>query len=260
MTVQGGAATAGEQAMEWRDQGVLLAARPHGEGSMIIEVLTEAHGRHSGVVRGGQSSRLGATMQPGSQLTLEWRARLEDHIGSYKIEPLKMRASMLMEDRHALAGFNALSSLVVAFVPEREADFDLYEATLEMIEALCSRPRGWQGLYVMWETVFLSTLGFGLDLSRCAATGVRHDLAYLSPRTGRAVCRESGGPYAARLLDLPPFMVGEGVVTMAGVRTGLRTVGWFLENRVCPAMEREHLPEARQRFLDGLRDVELASR
>ncbi|MEM6973811.1 MAG: DNA repair protein RecO [Pseudomonadota bacterium] len=246
--------------MEWRDEGVLLTARPHGESGIIVEVLTEAHGRHAGVVRGGQSSRLGATMQPGTQLSVEWRGRLEDHLGSYKIEPVSMRASMLMEDRQALAAFNAMAALVIAFVPEREPDFDLYEASFDLVETLCRRPRGWQAAYVFWEVAFLTTLGFGLDLGRCAATGIRHDLAFVSPRTGRAVSREAGGPYADKLLPLPAFMAGEGGPSMSGVRAGLRMTGWFLEHRVCPAMEREGLPEARNRLLEALRRAEMPSR
>lgn len=246
--------------MEWQDEGLLLSARPHGESSAIIEVLTAAHGRHSGLVRGGQSAKMASTLQPGSQLAVEWRARLEDHLGNYKVEPIRTRAAVLMEDRAALAAFNAMSALIIGFVPEREPDFDLYEATLDLVETLCARPRDWPGTYVCWEASFLATLGFGLDLTRCAATGVRGDLAYVSPRTGRAVSREAGGPYAERLLPLPPFLAGEGVVTMAGVRLGMRMIGWFLDNRVCPAMEREGPPEARDRLMQLFERMSLPPR
>ncbi|MEM6489278.1 MAG: DNA repair protein RecO [Pseudomonadota bacterium] len=246
--------------MDWRDEGILLSTRPVGEGAAILDVLTASHGRHGGTVRGGQSARMGATLQPGTQLSLEWRARLEDQLGAYRVEPLRSRASMLMESREALAAFNSMAALVIAFVPEREPDFELYDASLDLVEALCTRPREWLGVYVCWEAVFLSTLGFGLDLSRCAATGIRHDLCYISPRTGRAVSREAGGPFAEKLLPLPPFMVGEGVLTMAGVQAGLRSVGWFLQHRVCPAMERESVPEARSRLVRLAAKVDLPPR
>ncbi|MEL6774147.1 MAG: DNA repair protein RecO [Pseudomonadota bacterium] len=246
--------------MEWHDEGLLLTAHPHGEGSAIIDVLTAAHGRHAGLVRGGQSNKMTATLQPGTQVSLEWRARLEEHLGNYKVEPLRARAAVLMEDRAALAAFNAMVALVVEFVPEREPDFDLYEATQDLVDILCERPRDWPGTYVRWEAAFLATLGFGLDFTRCAATGVRGDLAYVSPRTGRAVSREAGGPFAEKLLPLPPFLTGEGVVTMSGVRLGMRMVGWFFENRVCPAMERERLPEARFRLMQVFETYALAPR
>lgn len=238
--------------MEWRDEGILLGSRPYGETSAIVDVLTATHGRHQGVVHGGQGRRLGSALQPGAQLSLEWRARLEDHLGTYRVEPMRSRAAALMEDRLALAAFNAMAALVMAFVPEREADADLYTATLELTDTLCARPPEWLGVYVAWEIRFLSTLGFGLDLTRCAATGLRHDLAYVSPRTGRAVCREAGAPYAGRLLPLAPFLVCEGPVNLAAVRSALGMTGYFLENRVCPAMEREALPEARHRLLHRL--------
>ncbi|MEM6421285.1 MAG: DNA repair protein RecO [Pseudomonadota bacterium] len=246
--------------MEWQDEGLLLARRPHGETSVIIDVLTASRGLHSGLVRGGQSGKMAATLQPGAQLALEWRGRLEEHLGNYHVEPLRPRAAMLMEDRAALAAFNSMAALILAFVPEREPDFDLYEATLDLVDTLCTRPREWPGTYVRWEAAFLATLGFGLDLTRCAATGVRGDLAYVSPRTGRAVSREAGGPYAAKLLPLPPFLAGEGVVTMAGVRLGMRMVGWFLENRVCPAMERDGPPEARERLMVAFEKLSLPPR
>ena len=246
--------------MEWRDVGILLNTREHGESSAILDVLTSAHGRHAGIVRGARGSKFSAAMQPGAQLSVEWRARMEDHLGNYRIEPIKSRASMLMEDRTGLAAFNAMSALILQFVPEREADYDFYDATHELVEDLCTRPRGWPGSYAFWELVFLSAVGFGLDLDRCAATGTRRDLAYISPRTGRAVSRETGGPWADKLLPLAPFLTGDGTVTMAGVRSALYTSGWFLENRVCPAMERESLPEARDRLVRLFERYELAPR
>ncbi|MGF1551294.1 MAG: DNA repair protein RecO [Paracoccaceae bacterium] len=238
--------------MDWRDEGLLLASRPHGESAAIIDVLTLAHGRYRGVVHGGQSRKLGPTLQPGTQLALEWRARLEDHLGTYRVEPVRARAGAIMADRLALAAFNSMAALIVDLVPEREADADLHGVTIECAEALATRPEGWIGVYVAWEIRFLSILGFGLDLSRCAVTGARHDLAFVSPRTGRAVSREAGRPWANRLLPLAPFLVGEGPANLAGLRTALAMTGHFLAERVCPAMERDGLPETRHRLVERL--------
>ena len=234
--------------MDWRDEGILLHIQPHGENGVIADVFTAAHGRHSGHVRGGQGPKLSAVLQPGAQLSLEWRARAEDHLGNYQVEPIRARAAQLMEDRATLAAFNALASLLVAFLPEREPDFDLYEATLDIVDLMAERHGDWPAYYARWEITLLAALGFGLDLDRCAATGTRRDLAYVSPRTGRAVCRQAGGPWADKLLPLAPFLVGEAPPSMAGVRSALGMTGWFLANRVCPAMERETLPEARGRL------------
>ncbi|MEL7137661.1 MAG: DNA repair protein RecO [Pseudomonadota bacterium] len=247
--------------MDWRDEGILLSVAEHGESSAIIDVLTSSHGRHPGLVRGGQGAKLAAALQPGTELALEWRARLEDHLGNYRVEPVKSRAAQLMENRAALAAFGAMSALLIAFVPERQPDYELYEASHDLLVDLAERPRDWPGTYLRWEATFLGLMGFGLDLSSCAATGRRRDLAYVSPRTGRAVSREAGGPFAEKLLPLPPFLAGEGVVTMAGVRSGLEMTGWFLDNRLRPAMEREApLPEARNRLLRQFDRMELPAR
>ncbi|MEM7497284.1 MAG: DNA repair protein RecO [Pseudomonadota bacterium] len=247
--------------MDWRDEGILLSVADHGESSAIIDVLTCSHGRHPGLVRGGQGQKLSATLQPGTQLSLEWRARMEDHLGNYRVEPIKSRAAQIMEDRAALAAFGSMAALLVAFVPERQADYELYEASLDLVTDLSERPRDWPGTYLRWEAAFLGLMGYGLDLTACAATGRRHDLAYVSPRTGRAVSREAGGPFAEKLLPLPPFLAGEGVVTMSGVRSGLRMTGWFLEHRLSAAMEREGpLPEARNRLVQQFERMELPPR
>lgn len=243
--------------MDWRDEGILLHSRPHGENGAVVEVLTSAHGRHAGHVRAGQGQKISAVLQPGAQVSVEWRARLEDQLGNYRIEPIRSRAAHLMENRATLEAFNAMAGLLVALVPEREPDFDLYEASLDLVELLVERHRDWPAFYARWEIVLLAALGYGLDLDRCAATGTRRDLAYVSPRTGRAVCREAGGPWADRLLPLAPFLAGTGPVSMAGVRSALTMSGWFLEHRACPAMERAALPEARARLLRLLERAEL---
>ncbi|MEM8595116.1 MAG: DNA repair protein RecO [Pseudomonadota bacterium] len=247
--------------MDWRDEGILLHAREHGESACIIDVLTMAHGRHAGLVHGGKSARLGASLQPGAQLSLEWRARIEDHLGTFKPELIKSRAGLLMENRAALAAFNSMAALLITYAPEREPDFELYEASSDLVEDLIQRPWDWPGTYARWEATLLTSLGFGLDLARCAATGKRHDLAFVSPRTGRAVSREAGGPFADRLLPLAPFLCGEGIVSMAGVRSALRMTGWFLRNKVNTAVGHDMpLPDARARLLRAFDRLELPPR
>src|SRR6056297_4195955 len=122
--------------MEWRDQGILLSTRTHGESSAIIEVFTPAHGRHAGVVRGGASRRMTPVLQPGAQLDLTWRARLEDHIGAFRVEPLRSRAAGLLGDRLALAGLNAVTALLLFVLPEREAHRALYNRSEVLLDLL----------------------------------------------------------------------------------------------------------------------------
>lgn len=237
--------------MEWRDQGILLSSRRHGETSAIIEVFTEAHGRHAGVVRGGASRKIAPVLQPGAQLDLVWRARLEDHIGSYAVEPVRSRAAVSLADRQALAGLNAVTALLSFALPEREAHPALY-ARSEALLDLLGQGDLWPLAYLQWELALLEELGFGLDLSSCAVLGHgANDLSYVSPRSGRAVSRAGAGEWADRLLPLPPCLMGQGPAPDAEIAEGFRTTGHFLRAHLAPALGNRPLPEARQRFVDG---------
>ncbi len=237
--------------MEWREEGVLLAARKHGETSLIIDVLTEAHGRHSGVVRGGISRKIAPVLQPGAQLDLAWRARLEEHLGTFRVEPVKSRAGAVMGDALALAGLNAICALLVFALPEREPHPVLYRRTIAMFDLLGTSP-AWPVAYLKWELALLEELGFGLDLSRCAVTGALDDLAYVSPKSGRAVSAEGAGEWADRLLPLPPELLGAGTGEAGNVARGLRTTGYFLTHRLAASHGNRPLPEARARLADRL--------
>ncbi|MCK0140929.1 DNA repair protein RecO [Aliiroseovarius sp. F20344] len=237
--------------MDWRDQGALLSVRKHGETSAIIEVFTKEHGRHAGVVRGGVSRKIAPILQPGAQLDVAWRARLEEHIGSYTVEPLRSRA-LVMSDRTALAGLNAITALLGFALPEREPHPVLYERTQSMLDLLGVN-EAWPTAYLKWELALLEELGFGLDLSECAVTGGRDELAYVSPNTGRAVSAEGAGEWADKLLPLPPELLGAGDGTLTNVLDGLTTTGHFLTHGVAHALGDRPLPEARARFLDRLK-------
>ncbi len=234
--------------MEWRDEGMLLSTRQHGETSAIIEVFTAAHGRHAGVVRGGTSRKIAPILQPGAQLDVTWRARLDEHIGSFTVEPVRARAAALMSDRLALAALGSAAALLSFALPEREPHPALYARTLALFDAFAT-DAGWPGDYLRWELALLEELGFGLDLTRCAATGATDELIYVSPRSGGAVSRAGAGAWADRLLPLPEALrQGTG-----GVAEGLRTTGHFLEKWLAPALGDRPLPPARTRFAEAFR-------
>lgn len=235
--------------MEWRAEGILLWVRRHGESSAIVEVLTAEHGRHAGLVQGGASKAKAQMLQPGAQLSLEWSARLSEHLGTYKIDLVRSRAAMIMTSRDSLAALNVVSALLVKFTPEREASPKLYAATLELVDSLGDANPYWPVLYAKWELVLLEEIGYGLDLSRCASTGSRDDLVFVSPRSGRAVCRAAGSPFAARMLPLPQFLLDRGLPSMPDIRESLRLTGYFLKNWVCPAFEVQDVPEPRNRLI-----------
>lgn len=235
--------------MEWQDEGTVISTRPFGESSAIVELFTPGHGRHAGVVRGGASRKMAAMVQPGSQVAAVWRARLDDHLGSYVLEPLASRAG-LMADRLALAGLNAVCAMLRHCLAERDPHPVIYARTQELLAAMAGGP--WAGDYLRWELLLLEELGFALDLGRCAVTGARDDLAYVSPRTGRAVSRAAAGDWAARLLPLPAGLLGQGPLPGAELGQGLAITGHFLHRELDMLHHGRPLPEARARLVDLL--------
>ncbi|MEM8802929.1 MAG: DNA repair protein RecO [Pseudomonadota bacterium] len=234
--------------MEWRAEGILLAVRRHGESGAIIDVFTETHGRHAGIVRGGASRKLAPVLQPGTQLDATWRARLEEHLGTFSVEPVKSRAH-LMADRTTLAGLNALAALLAFALPEREVHGALYRQTLTVLEMM-EDGSYWPLAYLRWELSLLEELGFGLDLETCAVSGAREGLTFISPKSGRAVAKGSAGQWADKLLPLSPALVGQGDGSPQDIRDGLRVTGHFLQTWLAPSLGNKPVPAARQRFVD----------
>ena len=234
--------------MDWRDHGILLTSRRHGETAAIIEVFTEGHGRHAGVVRGGASRKIAPILQPGAQLDVLWRARLEEHIGTFVVEPLRSRAAAAFSGRLALAGLNAVVSLLSFCLPEREQHPATYRRTEQLMDLL-GQDEVWSLAYLRWELALLEELGFGLDLSACAVTGATEGLVYVSPKSGRAVSTAGAGKWADKLLPLPRCLRGEGVAPDIEIADALRTTGYFLENHLAPSLGHTPLPDARARFV-----------
>lgn len=234
----------------WRDSGILLSRRPHGETSVIIEVFTPEQGRHAGVVRGGTSRKIAPVLQPGAQLDLAWQARLEDHIGRFQVEPLRSRAATALGDRLSLSGLNAVTALLSFCLPEREPHPALYRETERLLDLL-GQPEIWPLAYLRWELRLLEEMGYALQLSHCAVTGSQDDLIYVSPRTGRAVSRGAAGDWADRLLPLPAILRGDGPGPDSEVVQGLVTTGYFLNEHLAHDLGRP-LPVARARFVDVL--------
>jgi DNA repair protein RecO (recombination protein O) len=244
--------------MEWRDTGFVLAARRHGESGVIVELLTAEHGRHAGLVRGGQSPKLRAVLQPGNEVAATWRGRLAEHLGMLSCEPVRAYAARFLGDPDRLAGLAAATALVAAALPEREPQPDVFALFASLIGALDSG-FDWQARYVEWEKDLLAALGFGLDLGRCAVTGVTTDLAYVSPRTGRAVSRVAGLPYHDKLLALPDFLWRDEPADRIQLALGMALTEYFLVHYVFAPQGRT-LPAARVRLAERLQKAATADR
>jgi DNA repair protein RecO (recombination protein O) len=238
--------------MQWTDEAVVIGTRRHGESSVIVELMTREHGRHVGLVRGGRSRRLRPVLQPGNGVTATWRARLDEHLGYLAVEPLVERAAGLMENPAAIYGIQATSALL-RLLPEREAHPRLYDRLNEILEAF-GDPVLAAALIARLETRLLEDLGFGLDLDQCAVTGSNDDLAYVSPKTGRAVTRSAGERYRDRLLPLPAFLIDgheSAVPSRSDIAAAFRLTGYFLARHVYDPRGLP-LPEARLTFLAWL--------
>jgi DNA repair protein RecO (recombination protein O) len=237
--------------MEWSDEGVVLAVRPHGETGAVLELFTRAHGRHLGLVYGGRSRKLRPILQTGNHVDATWKARLADHLGHFAVEFRKGFAAGIMDDAAALAGLTSIAALT-RLLPERDPHPNLYEVTLFVLGFLDERAM-WPALVVRWELALLEELGFGLDLASCAATGKTADLVYVSPKSGRAVSAEAGEPYKDRLLALPAFLRARatGAVTDEDLHAGFALTGHFLDTRVLRPRDMQ-LPDARARLLSYL--------
>ncbi len=238
--------------MEWRDEGIVLGTRKHGETSVILEVMTRAHGRHLGMVRGGRSRRMQPVLQPGNRVDLIWRARLDEHLGMFQVEPVELHAARLFDSACAVYGLQTIAAHL-RLLPERDPHAGLFE-TLELLLGHLDEPASAGELVVRFELLVLDELGFGLDLSRCVATGSREDLAWVSPKSGRAVSRDAGAPWADRMLVLPPFLRrGSGLRgDAAALDDAYRLTGFFLGRHVYEPRGITE-PESRVGFLAALR-------
>lgn len=247
--------------MEWTDTGLVLGSRRLGEADALIELMTRTHGRHLGVVKGGRSKRWAAALQIGNRVRAVWRARLDEHVGTWAVEPLDARAAELMASAVALNGVQTLAAHL-RLLPERDPHPELFDATAAIVDHL-GEPRLAGELIVRFELAMIDALGFGLDLSACALTGATDDLAWVSPKSGRAATRAAGAPHAAKLLALPAFLAAGGTDEPASwgragiddLLAGFRLTGHFLARHVweprgiVPPATREGLVAALTRAL-----------
>jgi len=237
--------------MDFHEEAFVLSARAHGDTGVVVDLLTETQGRRGAYVAGGASRKMKPFLQPGSRVLADYRARTSDHLGSARLEAVGEGVSALFDDPLALHGLAAAAAVAQGALPEREPHPGAFLA-FEALMAAFQIPDVWPAIFVRFEAGLLEDLGFGLDLSRCAATGTMDDLIYVSPRTGRAVSREAGAPYADKMLTLPPFMLGAQAGLGAGdVGAGLDLTGHFLEQFVFHPQNRP-IPQARVWMIDKL--------
>lgn len=244
--------------MEWTDHGIVLGTRRLGETSAIAELLTRAHGRHLGLVRGAWNARMRPWLQPGNGVRVVWRARLDEHLGTYALEGVRLRAADLLASSHALYGVTHLASLA-RLLPERDPHTDIYDMLERTLDSFEDAGEAAAHL-IRFELAMLAELGFGLDLDSCAATGATADLVYVSPKSGGAVSRAAGEPWRDRLLPLPPFLRDKRTSRASSdqdLRDGFELTGLFLLRRVLEPRGQRH-SDARGGFIRAVTKARVA--
>ncbi len=236
--------------MEWSEDAIVLGTRPFGEGKLVAELFARGHGRYGGVVHGGRKAA--PALQAGNLVHATWKARTGDQLGFFSpLDLMESHAGKAMEDRAALAALNAGVALIRLSAAERQAYPGLYDVFLLVIEHL-HEAELWPALYARFELGLLSELGYGLDLERCAITGETENLAYVSPRTGRAATAQAGEPFADKLLRLPAFLVNPEAAPEEGdVADAMALAGYFLERRVFDQLG-QGMPDSRRRLIEAL--------
>lgn len=239
----------------------MLSVHPLNETAVIVDALTKQHGRHAGVVHGGASARRKPVLQSGNSADLEWRGRLQEHIGSYRIDITNNRIAALLHNRYALAAVRSMCALLVYALPEHEPNGALYDGTANLLDCLMAEQHyalrdnvncTWPVRYVHWEALLLQHTGFGLNLSVCAVSGAQDNLVYVSPRTGRAINKHAAGKWASRLLPCPPCLRTHVPAILDDVLAGLQTTGYFLEHKFAVGVHRRSVPNARAWLLSEL--------
>lgn len=236
---------------EWTDNAIIIDCRPHGEHAAIVQVMTKHNGRYVGLVRGGQSRTMRPVMQPGNQVSVSWRARLDEHLGSMTIELIDANAARIMSDRMRLMALTAICALIQGAIAEREPVETVYDATEAMIGLLSSDVETplWLAAYIRWEIGLLAVAGFGLELQRCAVSGATEGLHYVSPRSGAAVTSDAAGEHIPRLLVLPGFLGGASKSLEEDIINGIRMTGHFIARQIF-GVHHQPMAEARQRLQD----------
>ena len=243
---------------EWNDVGIILSAKKYGEKGLIINILTEAHGRYVGWVNNYKTKSILSSVQPGNLVTVFWKSRIIEQMGNFKIEQISSISGKIFDEKLKLQALISLCSLLEKFLPERESYSEVFFATKAFLNVLAINNeldnKLWIKGYLKWEIGLLSSIGFSLDLKQCAVTGQKNNLYYVSPKTGKAVSKEGAGKFAPKLLKLPMFLGGTEIIGSTlheEIIMGLNLTTYFFKNKLLQSINDTritNLPNSRNRL------------
>lgn len=242
--------------MDWQDDGIIVSVRPHGEASAIVHLLTREHGLCAGYVRGGQGKSMRGMLQVGNGVYARWFSRNDDSLGSYTLEMTDAASITAWHDPVKLRTLQSACAVIHHSLPERQHIGGMYDGLRALLDTFDSD--FWSQAHILWEMQVLRALGFGIDLSRCAVTGQNDNLAYVSPRTGKAVSRDGAGEYADRMLKIPSFLLGQNDNSPDAIADGLKMTGYFLEKHVFGSLNKP-VPDVRVKLFEGYLPVSMCT-
>ena len=242
---------------EWNDFGIILSAKKYGEKGLIINILTETHGRYVSWINYMTKSTL-SSIEPGNLVKVFWKSRIIEQMGNFKIEEISSISGKIFDEKLKLQALTSLCSLLEKYLPERQSYSEVFNATKAFLNVLAMNnefdDKQWIKGYVKWEIGLLSSIGFSLDLKQCAVTGQKDNLFYVSPKTGKAVSKEGAGKFAPKLLRLPKFLGGAEVIGSSlhdEIVMGLNITTYFFKNKLLSSINDTrimNLPNSRERL------------
>lgn len=233
--------------LNWQDTGIILDKAKFGESDIILDIFTREHGRTKGLVRHGQTAKNSGTYGQGNLVAVTWKARLEEHLGNFTAELVKSYSAPVLDDAAMLDCMSSVLAEVKGAFAERDANSSIFTKLQDLLSKLTAK----DGLsyFIIWEIDLLKALGFALNLTECAVTGVKDDLAFVSPKTGRAVSNAAAGKWKDLLLPLPPFLAADQPAqSKAEIVEAMNLTGYFLQKHIFPSS----LPAARIRLKERL--------
>ena len=243
---------------EWNDIGIILSAKKYGEKGLIVNVLTESYGRYVGWINYYKRKSILSSVQPGNLVKVFWKSRRIEQMGNFKIELISSISGKIFDEKIKLQALTSLCSLLEKFLPERQRYSEVFNATKAFFKVLAFNNEvnneQWIKGYIKWEIGLLSSIGYSLDLKKCAVTGQKNNLNYVSPKTGKAVSRDGAGKFAPKLLKLPVFLGGTGVIGSSQneeIIMGINITTYFFKNKLLLSINDNkitNLPNSRNRL------------
>lgn len=238
--------------MQVKDEGYIIKTLKYGENSLIVTVLSIAHGKMTGFIKSAVSKKKLGIYQLGNKISFNAYARVEENMFQFRgVELLESNVVHFLSNPQKLAVLSSFCELFNSSIPDGEPLEGLVRSISQFMDNLDDEM--WLKNYAILEFRLLYFLGIGLDLGSCAATGTIENLAFVSPKSGRAVCLKAGLPYEDKLFKYPHFALNKNILpTKEEVMDLLKMNEFFLKKNFFEAHDLQ-FPLSRASLIENLR-------